>query len=82
MTTPCKCCQLQKRVSRNERTVLDDHGNRVVRVDEDYADSQRFAMNIGNETFFLFGDQLGSTNGVMNARWPQVSVAQRRGFDP
>jgi hypothetical protein len=52
------------------------------RLDEDYADSQRFAMNIGNETFFLFGDQLGSTNGVMNARWPQVSVAQRRGFDP
>ena len=67
MTMPYICCQFQKRVSRNERSVLDDHGNRVVRLDEDYADSQRFAMNIGNETFFLFGDQLGSTSGVMNA---------------
>ena len=32
-----------------------------------YAGSQRIAMRIGNETYFLFGDHLGSTSVVLDA---------------
>ena len=32
-----------------------------------YAGSQRIAMRIGSETYFLFGDHLGSTSVVMDA---------------